>query len=86
MLASEGVAVIKRQDQFKAMAWLGAFVLGVWWTGFLPAIVLYSLAYLYFEAREPLWLAALVAALCLILVYGLFNRILNVPFLPGLLF
>lgn len=84
-LTSEGVTLIDHREQLKAMAWLLAFVLGVWGIGFLPTIVLYTFGYIRFEAREPSWLAGLVAILALIFVYGVFVRILNVPLLPGIL-
>jgi hypothetical protein len=66
-------------------AWIvGIFAL-VWLIGFQVAIPLAAIAYLRFATREP-WVPALgVTAICFLLVWGVFDRLLHVPLPPGVL-
>ena len=65
--------------------WIVGFVVAVVLLGFLVAapIVLYS--YLRFNAKEPHWVAGLIAAGGLALIYGVFEYTLEVSLFEGLL-
>lgn len=68
-----------------ALGWLLAFFGGIWLLGFVVAVPVFVFAYLKFGGRES-WVTSLgLAAAAWAGFYGLFVRLLHLPFLPGVL-
>jgi hypothetical protein len=65
--------------------WIVGFVATVTLLGFLVAAPIVLYAYLRFNAKEPHWLAALMALGGLALIYGVFEYTLEVTLFEGLL-
>ena len=65
--------------------WIIAFVIGVVLLGFMVAAPILLYAYLRFDAKEPHWLAGLIAIGGLALIYGVFEYTLQVDLFDGLL-
>ena len=65
--------------------WIVGFVASVTLLGFLIAAPLVLYAYLRFNAKAPQWLAGLIAAGGLALIYGVFEYTLGVELFEGLL-
>jgi hypothetical protein len=64
--------------------WVWSFVGAVVAFGFVIAAPLMLVIYLRFRSREPWWLTLLLAAAMLGLLYGLFQRVLQVTLFEGL--
>lgn len=69
-----------------ALAWIFGLVLAVWLVGFLIATPLFVFFYLRYEARAKVFVAALVAALTLLFVWGLFDQILHTAWPDAVIF
>jgi hypothetical protein len=68
------------------LAWLLAFFAGIWLLGFPVAVPIFVFAYLKFQGRES-WVTSIgLAAGAWAGFYGLFVRLLHLPFLNGVLF
>jgi hypothetical protein len=65
-------------------AWVWGFVAAIVLFGFLQAAPPMLFAYLRWQSREPVWLAAVFAASGLALLYGIFVVLLGVPVFEGL--
>jgi|SRR6185312_10402171 hypothetical protein len=65
--------------------WIVGFVVAVTVLGFIVAAPLVLYCYLRFNAKEPHWVAGLVAAGGLALIYGVFEYTLQVTLWEGLL-
>ena len=65
--------------------WIVGFVVAVTLLGFIVAAPLVLYSYLRFNAKEPHWLAGLMAAGGLALIYGVFEYTLQVTLWEGLL-
>lgn len=65
--------------------WIVGFVVAVTLLGFLIAAPLVLYAYLRFNAKEPHWVAGLMAVGGLALIYGVFEYTLEVTLWEGLL-
>ena len=65
--------------------WVWSFVGAVVAFGFVIAAPAMLVIYLRFRSREPWWLSLLLAAAVLALLYGLFQRVLQVTLFEGLL-
>lgn len=68
-----------------AVAWMGGFFLAIILLGFPRAIPLFVVAYLRGQGRESWILSVALAAVAWLGFYGLFIRLLHLPFAPGLL-
>ena len=75
------------EDQTRRTAEIALWFLGifaaVYLLGFLVAIPVSAIAYLRFAAREGWVPSAAVAALCWLVVVGVFDRLLHVPLPAG---
>ena len=75
------------EDQTRRTAEIALWFLGifaaVYLLGFLVAIPVSAIAYLRFAAREGWVPSAAVAALCWLVVFGVFDRLLHVPLPAG---
>jgi hypothetical protein len=63
--------------------WILAIFAAVYLLGFLVAIPLSAVAYLRFAARESWPTSVAVAAVCWVLVFGVFDRLLHLPLPAG---
>lgn len=72
--------------QFAAVAWMGGFVALMVLIGILFAVPVYVFASMYIRGKRPLWLCALVAASVTLVIYGIFNWLLQLQLYPGILF
>ncbi|MBI5446874.1 MAG: tripartite tricarboxylate transporter permease [Deltaproteobacteria bacterium] len=79
------VAVVKHRTR-AAFGWIGGYFLAIWLLGFATAAPLCAFAHLKFGGRERWLTSAVLAVLTWVFVYGIFDRLLHVPFPPGALF
>lgn len=66
-------------------AWLFGFFLGIWILGFNIAVGLMMFTYLKFQGKESWVLSISLTVIAWLFYYGLFVRLLNLPFPEGLL-
>jgi hypothetical protein len=85
--ARQGLAPPKRdvRREWVMYGWIVGFVVTVVLLGFMLAAPIVLYAYLRFNAKEPRWVAALIAAGGLALIYGVFEYALQVELFEGLL-
>jgi putative tricarboxylic transport membrane protein len=76
---------LARRQSVVYFAWLAAFMLTIWLVGFLPAIAIFILAYMWLGFGEPLLQSAAFAAGTVLLCWGLFDRLLAVSWPASLL-
>ena len=85
---STDVEVSPKETQQRTIAvilWTVGFFLAIWFLGFSYAVPLTILLYLKFAGKET-WLMTAIVTFCSWLFYwGLFEKLLNVPFPEGLL-
>ena len=61
-------------------AWIVGLFVAIWMIGFNIAIPLFVFLYLKVESREKWWFSLLFAGVGWAFVYGLFIRVLHIPF------
>jgi len=86
--AQMGTAPAAKRDvrrEWVMFGWIVGFVASVTVLGFLVAAPLVLYSYLRFNAKEPHWLAGLIALGGLGLIYGVFEYTLEVTLFEGLL-
>ena len=66
-------------------AWLVGFFFAIWLLGFPIAIALMMFTYLKFQGGESWVLSITLTIIAWLFFYGLFVRLLNLPFPDGLL-
>lgn len=62
--------------------WILGLFGAIWLIGFVVSVPLFVFLYLWLQAREKLWLSLVYAACMLVVVIGVFDLILNIPW-PG---
>jgi putative tricarboxylic transport membrane protein len=77
-------AVVK-QRTIAVILWTVGFFLAIWFLGFSYAVPLTILLYLKFAGKESWLMTASVTFFSWLFYWGLFERLLNVPFPEGLL-
>ena len=77
--------VLARKRTFIMFGWLVGFFFGVWLLGFPIAIALMMFTYLKFQGSESWVLSSALTVIAWLFFYGLFVRLLNLPFPEGLL-
>jgi TctA family transporter len=77
---------IARKRTIAILLWTVGFFLAIWLLGFIYSIPLTVLLYLRFAGREKWPLAIAVSFFTWLVVYGLFEKLLSVPFPDGALF
>jgi putative tricarboxylic transport membrane protein len=75
---------VLRSPELRFLGWLAALLLGTWLVGFLPAVALFSTAFLMIEARARLLPACLMAAFAIAGLY-LLARLLVIGYPGGLI-
>lgn len=76
---------LARRQSVVYFSWLAVFMLTIWLVGFLPAIAIFILAYMWLGFGEPLLQSAAFAAATVLLCWGLFDRLLAVSWPASLL-
>jgi len=77
--------VIARKRTITMFSWLVGFIFGIWLLGFPIAIALMMFTYLKFQGRESWVLSSGLTVIAWLFFWGLFVRLLNLPFPEGLL-
>jgi hypothetical protein len=77
---------VARSRTVKIFSSIVAFFIGIWLLGFPLAVPLFVFCYLKFEAREGWGLSALLTGLAWLFFWGLFDRLLHLPFPEGQIF
>lgn len=72
--------VMVRKRTFNIFAWIIGFFLAVWLLGFSAAIILLVFLYLKVQSHEPWILTLVLTGSAWMLYWGLFVRLLNLPF------
>jgi hypothetical protein len=77
---------LARRRTINIFVWILGFFVGLVFLGFTITIPLLVFTYLKFQGREG-WLISIVLSVCaLLMFYGLFVRLLVLPFPEGLIF
>jgi len=76
---------VVRQRTIAVIGWTVGFFLAIWLLGFSIAVPLMILSYLKFAGKESWLMTALVTFFSWLFYWGLFEKLLNVPFPEGLL-
>jgi TctA family transporter len=77
---------VARKRTISILLWTVGFFLAIWLLGFIYSIPLTVLLYLRFAGREKWPMAIAVSFFTWLFVYGLFEKLLSVPFPDGWLF
>ena len=78
--------IVARKRAITMFAWLLGFFLLIWLVGFPIGIALMMFAYLKFQGRESWTLSILLTVIAWLCFWGLFVRLLHLPFPDGLVF
>jgi hypothetical protein len=81
--ATEPAVAMRRT--ITTVGWLLGFFAGIWLLGFPVAIPVFVFAYLKFQGRESWFVSTVLAAAAWAGFYGLFVRLLHLPFGEGVL-
>jgi putative tricarboxylic transport membrane protein len=74
---------VTRKRTITVLLWIGGFFVSIWLLGFSYSIPLSMLLYLKFAGREKWPMAIAVSFFTWLFVYGLFDRLLSIPFPDG---
>ena len=77
--------VLARKRTITMFSWLVGFFFGIWLLGFPIAIALMMFTYLKFQGGESWVLSITLTIVAWLFFYGLFVRLLHLPFPEGLL-
>ena len=77
--------VLARKRTITMFSWLVGFFFGIWLLGFPIAIALMMFTYLKFQGSESWVLSSALTVIAWLFFYGLFVRLLHLPFPEGLL-
>jgi hypothetical protein len=83
--SKETEPVLAKKRTIIMFSWLLGFYFGVWLLGFPIAIPLMMFTYLKFQGQEPWGLSITLTVIAWFFFYGLFVRLLNLPFPEGLI-
>ena len=76
---------VARRRAVGAFLWVGAFILLVYLAGFPLAVPIFIFSYLAAQSRVGLLLSVTLTAAAWLFFYGLFQRLLHLPFEDGLI-
>jgi putative tricarboxylic transport membrane protein len=65
-------------------SWLLGFFIAIWLFGFIISIPLMMFTYMKFQGKEPWVLSIVLTVFAFVFFYGLFVKLLNLPFSEGL--
>jgi Tripartite tricarboxylate transporter TctB family len=77
---------IVRKRTLTSFAWLFATLAAIWLFGFLIALPLIVFLYTKVQSRERWSLSLALAGVCWLMLVGLFDRVLHLPFPEGIVF
>ena len=66
-------------------AWLFCFFLAIWLVGFIISIPVMMFTYMKFQGKESWVLSTVLTVIAFVFFYGLFVKLLNLPFPDGVL-
>src|SRR5262249_51642948 len=78
-----GLTVLARGLTF--FGWMAAFMFSMWVIGFIPTVPIFVIAYMRLEGPEKWRHALTMAVVMTLLVYGVFDQILTIPWPQTLL-
>jgi hypothetical protein len=78
--------VLVRKRTFTTFAWIFATLAGIWLFGFSIAVPLVVFLYAKVQSRERWALSLALAGVCWLMLAGLFERLLHLPFPEGIVF
>lgn len=76
---------LARRRTVATFAWMAAFVVLVFMVGFALAVPLFMFSYLMFQSSAGWWLSLALTAAAWGFFYGLFERLLRLPFGAGMI-
>jgi len=71
---------VARRRTLNIFSWIIGFSIGIWLLGFAIAVPGLVFFYLKFQAGEKWWLSALLTVAAWLIFWGLFDRLLRLPF------
>jgi hypothetical protein len=81
---AEGVDEVTAKQRTKvAFAWIVGFILTIYLFGFNIAAVVGIFSYCYFQGKEKLWISIALACIASFIFWGLFQWLMEVPMLEG---
>jgi hypothetical protein len=84
---SQGLdAALVRKRTLSTFAWLFATLVSIWLFGFFIALPLVVFLYAKVQSGEPWILSLALAGVCWLMLVGLFDRVLHLPFPEGIVF
>ena len=78
--------ILARRRTLNIFSWMLGFFVGVWLLGFFLAVPLLVFCYLKVQAREGWVLSAALTGIAWLILWGLFDRLLHLPFPEGQIF
>ncbi|HEY2989377.1 MAG TPA: tripartite tricarboxylate transporter TctB family protein [Candidatus Binatia bacterium] len=78
--------VVARRRAINIFCWIIAYIIAVWLIGFSYSIALIVFLYLKVQSRESWLLSVVLTAAAWLCFWGLFDRLLHLPFPDGALF
>ena len=84
-IAAEVEPELAKQRTINILIWTVGFFVAIWLLGFSYSVPVSMLLYLKFAGKEKWPMAIAVTFFTWLFVYGLFERILSIPFPDGLL-
>ncbi len=85
-LAARADPAVARRRTINIFSWIVGYLVAVWLLGFGYCVPLIVFLYLKVQSRESWLLSVALAAIAWIFFYGLFDRLLHIPFPDGELF
>lgn len=77
---------LARKRTINIFVWFFGFFFGIYLLGFSIAIPLMVFGYLKIQSNEPWWLSVTLTAIAWVGFWGLFIKLLNLPFPDGAIF
>ncbi len=78
--------LLTRWRTISSFSWILGFLAGIWLVGFSISIPVVVFFYLKMQAREGWVLSGVLTSVCWLIYWGLFERILRLPFPEGKIF
>ena len=85
-LAERTDPLLARRRTSNIFSWVSGYLIAVWRLGFSSCVPLIVFLYLKFQSRESWPLTIALTAVAWLVFYGLFDRLLHLPFPDGEIF
>jgi len=79
-------AVLVRQRTINIFLWIFGLIASIWLLGFAVTVPLLVFLYLKVQSREGWLLSVVLAGVAWIMLWGLFDRLLHLPFPESMIF